>query len=169
MRRPCPDPSFETVVNDHGPMIARIAAAHEADPSARDDLIQDIHYALWRALPAFRGECALRTFVARVAAYRAITHIQRALTRPPLGEFPPDLATPEASPESQVIASDDAGRLAAAVRALPLGLRETALLALEGLSHPEIAAVLGVTVNAVAIRMSRARLELRKRIGGETP
>ncbi len=149
-------------------MIARIAAAHEADPAAREDLVQDIHYALWRALPGFRGECALRTFVARVAAYRAVTHVQRALKRPPQGELPADLAAPDSSPETQAIASDDAGRLAAAVRALPLGLRETALLALEGLTHPEIAAVLGVSTNAVAIRMSRARPLLRKLIGGET-
>ena len=169
MRRRRPAPSFETVVQDHGGMIARIAAAHEADPSAREDLVQDIHYALWRALPGFRGESALKTFVARVAAYRSVTHVQRALKRPPQGELPPDLAAPEASPETEAIASDEAGRLIAAVRGLPLGLRETALLALEGLTHPEIAAVLGVTTNAVAIRMSRARPRLRGLIEGEPP
>ena len=169
MRRPRPAPSFEAAMREHGGMIVRIAAAHEANASAREDLVQDIHYALWRALPGFRGESTLKTFVARIAAYRAVTHVQRASRRPPLGELPPDLAAPDASPETQAIAGDDAGRLAAAVRALPLGLREAALLALEGLTHPEIAAVLGISTNAVAIRMSRARPLLRRLIEGDTP
>jgi DNA-directed RNA polymerase specialized sigma24 family protein len=45
-----------------------------------------------------------------------------------------------------------------------LGLRETAVMALEGLGHAEIAAVLGVTPNAVAVRMTRAKAELRRRL-----
>ncbi len=159
-------PGFEEVISDHRAMIARIAAAHEADPASREDLVQDILCALWRALPGFRGECSLRAFVARVAANRAVTHVQRALRRPRPLEIPDDLPAPGASPESSAIARDDADRLIAAVRRLPLGLREAALLALEGLTHNEIAEALGVTPNAVAIRMSRAKTELRTLIGG---
>jgi RNA polymerase sigma-70 factor (ECF subfamily) len=162
---PGPPPSFEDVVRDHGPMIQRIAAAHEADAGMREDLAQDILYALWRALPGFRGDCALRTFVARIATNRAVTHVQRALRRPPSLELPANLPEPGAGPEQSAIAADRAERLRAAVRALPLALRETALLALEGLSQPEIAEVLGVTTNAVAVRMSRARTELRSIMG----
>ena len=146
-------------------MIARIAAAHEADPGAREDLVQDILCALWRALPSFRGEGSLRGFVARVAANRAVGHIQRAVRRPAAIELPATLAAPGASPESAAVDRDQAQRLLTAVRALPPRLRQTALLALEGLSHAEIADVLGVTVNAVAVRMSRAKTELKQRIG----
>ena len=159
-------PRFEEVVSDHRAMIARIAGAHEADPAAREDLVQDILCALWRALPGFRGECGLRAFVARVATNRAVTHVQRAMRRPPASEIPEGLPAPGASAETSAIARDDAERLMAAVRRLPLGLREAALLALEGLTHNEIAEALGVTPNAVAIRMSRAKTELRTLIGG---
>ena len=58
-------PSFDEVLGEYGAMVRRIAAAHEANPAAREDLVQDILYALWRALPGWRGECGLRTFVAR--------------------------------------------------------------------------------------------------------
>jgi RNA polymerase sigma-70 factor (ECF subfamily) len=162
-----PNPSFEEVLKDHGPMIGRIAAAHEADPGAREDLVQDILYALWRALPGFRGDCAVRTFVARIAANRAVTHVQRALKRPPASELPAELEEPGPGPEQSAIDTDRAARLRAAVRALPLALRETALLALEGLSLAEIAEVLGVTTNAVTVRMSRARTELRNLMGDQ--
>lgn len=155
-------PRFEQVVQDHGAMIARIAGAHEADRAAREDLVQDIFCAVWRALPAYRGECGLRAFVARIAANRAVTHVRTALRRPAPGELRESLPASDPSPETRAIARDDADRLTCAVRALPLGLREAALLALEGLTHAEIAEVLGVSPNAVAIRMSRARNELRK-------
>ena len=157
-------PPFEEVMA-HAGMIRRIAAAHEANASAREDLVQDILLALWRALPGFRGEGSLRSFVARVAANRAVTHVQRAVGRPAAADLPCDLASPDASPESAAIALDETARLAAAVRALPLGLREPALLALEGLSPAEIAGVLGLTPNAVAIRMTRARSALRNLLG----
>jgi RNA polymerase sigma-70 factor (ECF subfamily) len=146
-------------------MLARIAAAHEADRGVREDLVQDMFCALWRALPGFRGDCSVRTFVARIATNRAATHVQRALRRPPSLELPENLPEPGAGPEQSAIAADRAQRLRTAVRALPLSLRETALLALEGLSQPEIAEVLGVTTNAVAVRLSRARTELRNIMG----
>jgi DNA-directed RNA polymerase specialized sigma24 family protein len=51
------------------------------------------------------------------------------------------------------------------VRTLPLAYRQTAILTLEGLTPTEIADVLGISTNAVAIRMSRAKTLLRKLIG----
>ena len=158
-------PPFEQVLADHLPMIRRIAAAHEANPSVRDELVQDILLALWRALPAFRGEAALQSFVARVAANRAVTHVQRAIRRPSSAPLPGDVEAFGASPEAQIIALDTSERLASAVRALAISLREPALLALEGVSQAEIADILGISPNAVAIRMSRARAELRKLMG----
>ena len=41
------------------------------------------------------------------------------------------------------------------------------MLTLEGLSHREIAEVLGVEENAVAARLSRARRQLRTLLGEE--
>jgi RNA polymerase sigma-70 factor (ECF subfamily) len=45
--------------------------------------------------------------------------------------------------------------------------REVMLLVLEGLPQREIAEVLGITEVNVAVRMSRARAELTRRLGGQ--
>ena len=66
-----------------------------------------------------------------------------------------------------MIALDRSARLASAVRSLPLAYRQTAMLALEGLTPKEIADVLGITTNAVAIRMSRAKELLRRLMGDQ--
>ena len=157
-------PPFEEIVAIHLGMIRRIAAAYEANPTVREDLIQEILCAVWRAMPHFRGG-GLRGFIARIAANRAVTHVQRALKVPDSIVLSDDIAVSESSPEAHAIAMNDKERLLQALRALPIGIREPALLALEGLTQLEIAGVLGVTPNAVAIRMMRAKSRLRKLLG----
>jgi RNA polymerase sigma-70 factor (ECF subfamily) len=159
--------TFEQIVREQHAMIKRIASSYEAEAPLAEDLVQDIYFAVWRALPSFRGDSSLRTFVARIATNRALTHVARALRVPPSFELTEHIPAPGNNPESQVIALDRSARLTSAVRSLPLAYRQTALLALEGLTPKEIADVLGITTNAVAIRMSRAK-EMLRRLMGET-
>ena len=56
---------------------------------------------------------------------------------------------------------EDGARLLSAMQELPIGLRQVLTLALEKLPQGEIADVLGIPENAVAIRMHRARRLLR--------
>lgn len=158
-------PPFDEIVADHLAMVRRIAAAYESNPSTQEDLIQEILCAVWRALPQFRGDGDLHGFIARIAANRAITHVQRALRVPKSTELTIDSVASEPTPEALAIALDDRARLLRALRTLPLGLREPALLALEGLTQQQIAGALGVSPNAVAIRLSRAKSHLRKLLG----
>ena len=73
----------------------------------------------------------------------------------------------EAPLRAYEVALDAARRRDALFRALaelPVGSRAVITLALEGLSHAEIADVLGSTENSVAVRLSRGRAELRERL-----
>ena len=158
-------PSFEQIEREFGPMIRRVAFSYEANAALADELVQDMWLALWRALPAFRGESSLRTFVARVATYCAITHVRNSIRVPRLAELSEDIAACGPDPEHQAISQDQQARLISAVRSLPLPLKQVALLTLEGLKPPEIAEVLGITANAVAIRLSRAKEILRQKLG----
>jgi DNA-directed RNA polymerase specialized sigma24 family protein len=58
---------FERLMREHGSAVVRLASAYERNTASRDDLVQEITLALWRALPGFRGECSERTLVLRVA------------------------------------------------------------------------------------------------------
>jgi RNA polymerase sigma factor (sigma-70 family) len=160
-----PRETFEQIIREHDSMLRRIASSYEARRHLAQELVQDIYFAIWRALPTYRGEAALRTFVARIATNRAVTHIARALKVPPSADLDESLPTPALGPEGQAIALDRRAKLLAAVRTLPLAYRQTALLTLEGLTPAEIADVLGISTNAVAIRMSRAKALLRELIG----
>ena len=147
-------------------MIKRIAASHEANAHLAEELVQEILFALWKALPSFRGEGSLRAFVARIATNRAVSHVQQALRLNEDGEITEQLAAPGETPESRVMALDQNARLLAAVRTLPFGYRQVVMLTLEDFNGEEIASVLGISANAVAIRMCRAKDILRARLRG---
>lgn len=146
-------------------MIRRIAASYERDKALAEELVQEIFFALWRALPGFRGDASMRTFVARIATNRAISHVARALKSPPALELSDDIPSLEDDPEHRAISSMSQARLMMAVQRLPLSYRQSVTLVLEGLTPKEIAEYLGLTPNAVAIRLSRAKDILRNLIG----
>jgi RNA polymerase sigma-70 factor (ECF subfamily) len=159
---------FEEVVVSSLPMIRRIAAAYESNGHLAEELAQDIACAVWLALPSFRGDAAPKTFVARIATNRAVSHVRRTLSRPRLAQLSEDLPAAEPTPEALAIARDGRERLVLAVRRLPLALRQVALLTLEGFAAPEVGAVLGISDNAVRVRLSRAKAALQHTMGDVT-
>jgi RNA polymerase sigma factor (sigma-70 family) len=156
---------FDRLLREHEAMIARICASYENDRELARELVQDVLFAIWRALPSRRGASSLKTFVARIAQFRAISHVANHSRRPahePINENLLDTSDP---PEAHAIAGDERHRLLAAVRRLPLTYREPAVLTLEDLTPTEIATIIGITPELVAVRLSRARALLRKLLG----
>jgi RNA polymerase sigma-70 factor (ECF subfamily) len=75
-------------------------------------------------------------------------------------DVPDRAATPEAAASGEQLRQ----RLLAAIQDLPVGQRQAIVWTLEGLSQTEIADVLGITEGAVAVRVTRARQQLRQRM-----
>jgi RNA polymerase sigma factor (sigma-70 family) len=79
----------------------------------------------------------------------------------PKEEKMPEIADPRRNPEEQAIENRRREGLLDAIRRFALPYRQVILLALEDLTPPEAAAVLGITENNVAVRLNRARKMLR--------
>lgn len=162
-------PGIEAVLRDYGAALSRIAGSYERSAAGRDDLVQDMILALMQALPRFRGDSALGTYVYRVATNQAIDRLaRRAPAMLDLAQAP-DLPDPGPGPDHHYNESDRRERLLAAIRQLPLSLRQVITLVLEGLSHGEIGDVLGITENNVGVRANRARVRLRELLREEKP
>ncbi len=160
-------PDIEAVLREHGPMLARIAGSYESEPARRDDLLQEISLAVWKAVASWRGDASLRTFLARVAHNRAIDHLTRE-KRARGDELHDEHADPDANPFLHAEAHQRRKDLLTAVRALPLGQRQVVVLALEGFSQREIGDTLSLEENTVAQRLSRARRQLTDWLGDAT-
>ncbi|WP_231759234.1 RNA polymerase sigma factor [Microbulbifer elongatus] len=154
---------FQQLIEDCGGGIARLAGSYVRNQAEREDLVQEIWLAIWRALPGFRGDSSLRTFVYRIAHNRSVTQLARRRD----GEDSDVLETvadERPGPEAQLERSRDAERLMHAVSQLPLGMRQVLTLRFEGLSYSDISEVLGISESNVAVRLNRARDRLNTKL-----
>jgi RNA polymerase sigma factor (sigma-70 family) len=151
---------FERILREHGPGLGRVVASY-ARPANQDDLAQEVSIAIWNALGGFRGECSERTFVFRIAHNRGLSHLARRRTHDE-----PASQVLDGAPDPEVRAGDreEMARLFTAIRGLPVPQRQVLTLSLEGMTHAEIGSCVGITAEHVAVRLSRARAALRKRM-----
>jgi RNA polymerase sigma factor (sigma-70 family) len=154
--------ALEQVLTEHGAMLERIACAFESDPSARQDLLQEIGLALWRALPRFQQRGSLAAYVAQVAHHVSVEHVARACNRKLHTELEETLIDPKLAPEQQLAQQQSSERLFAAIQKLPLAHAEVLVLQLEGFAQTEIAEILGVSTNLIGVRANRARDQLKQ-------
>jgi RNA polymerase sigma factor (sigma-70 family) len=159
--------TFDDLLRDHGPALSRAIAGYTRPGAERDDLTQDVLVAVWRALPQFRRESSARSFVLRIAHNRCLSHAWRRVKRPAPAAEPPDVADPRPGADEQVATNERTEQFLRHLRTLPLGHRQVLALALEGLPHAEIAAIVGITPENVAVRLGRARVALRRSIEKE--
>ena len=145
---------------NHAP-LSRLAASYAANRSDREDLLQEIAIALWRALPSFRGDCSERTFLFRIAHNRCITHLSKRRYTVSLDDAEIEPEDPEGSSETIVADEQQRRRFVQAIRRLPVIHREVLVLFLEGMDYAEIAGVVGISESNVGVRLNRARQKLK--------
>jgi RNA polymerase sigma-70 factor (ECF subfamily) len=135
----------------------------------RDDLVQKVFVALAGALATYRGDGALSTYLHRVTVNIAYDHL-RVRKRRRLGGDQPSQVGPAAgalaelggpSPEDQLGARADLTRLLALLDYLsPKKRTAFVLVAIEGQSLAEAAALIGAREEAVKQRVLAARREI---------
>lgn len=155
------DAAFEEIVRRYRRPLDRFAAAIVGAQS--EDVTQD---AFSKALPALRGseaEIELRPWLYRIVRNTALNDLRdRAPAAEELSEAVPGARSAAAEAETREELADLMERL----RALPEPQRAALVMReLEGLSHEEIAAALGVSGGAARQAIYRARTTLRDGFG----
>ncbi len=161
-----PEQRFGRLLAAEHAALRRLAASYATVPGDRDDLVQEIAIALWRALPSFRGDCSERTFLFRIAHNRCVTHLSKRRATVSLDDTVTEPEDPNPSSEAVVFDEQQRRRLLQAIRGLPLIHREVIGLYLEGMDYKEIAAVIGISEVNVGVRLNRARERLRSLLEG---
>jgi RNA polymerase sigma-70 factor, ECF subfamily len=151
-------------VDRFGSSLDRFARAYEADPEKRRDLVQDIHFQLWRSFQRFDGRCSLRTWAYRIAHHVAASHVIRErrtysslLTLEQL-ETLPDRAEGPAAADRRV----NLDRLSALVLRLKPLDRQVIIFYLEDMDAASIAEITGLSPGNVAVRIHRIKNILAK-------
>src|SRR5262245_61297156 len=127
---------------------------HEED--ARD-VVQDVFLRMTAHLDDFRGEYKFSTWLFRIAINRAHDFLRGRRRATADLDSVPEAPDGLEGPEGLVGRDEDRERVLDAVRALPLSVRDCLLLAYQaGLPQAEIAELLGLTTNAVKLRVHKA-------------
>lgn len=158
--------AFAALVREHQDEVYTLARRLVGDPHLAADVAQETLIRAWRALPKFRGEARLSTWLYRITVNTAWTHKSRAKRHQgaSIDDYlelpaPPGPDQPETAGEVQELR----GRLRAALDGLPSAQREIVVLKdVYGWSHSEIADALGISVTAAKVRLHRARGRLAR-------
>jgi RNA polymerase sigma-70 factor, ECF subfamily len=156
------DVALRELYDRYGRVVYSFAYRLTHDATLSEECVQDVFVALWRRAADFDPTRAkLTTWLFVVARNRAIELGRQKARRPELRDdlepvgFAPD-------PAELVAVADEAQRVAEAVAELPEEQLEVLRLAyFDGLSHAEIAGVIGVPLGTVKGRMRLALQRLR--------
>lgn len=164
--------TFEAVHREFHPKVVHYLAGMVGEDDAAD-LAQVTMIKVSEHLAEFRGECALSTWIYRIATNVAIDRLrQRTPERVPVHaesdddpeapdrNVPPELRHPSA--ESTAMRREMSACVREFVERLPATYRTVLVLSdIEGFADREIAEITGSSLEAVKIRLHRARLKLR--------
>ena len=151
---------YGRAIDAYGTAIDRLARSYEVDSEKRQDLLQEIHLALWRSFQGFDSRCSLRTWVYRVAHSAAISYVARRRrtnhrTLQSLDALE-DIAD-KINIESVVDQNEKMQHLLALIQNLfPLD-RQVILLYLEGMDAMSIGELTGISPGNVAVKIHRIK------------
>jgi RNA polymerase sigma-70 factor (ECF subfamily) len=159
------DELYRNTAKQFGSALERLARAYEVDPEKRRDLIQEIHFQLWRSFERFDARCSTRTWVYRVAHHVAASHVLRERRR---------FSNLVSLEEMDMVPDKDHGpfaadrrinldRLSALIQQLRPLDRQVIVSYLEDMDAASIGEITGLSPANVAMRISRIKNILARR------
>lgn len=140
------------------------------------DVVQEAYLRAYKSVGRFRGDAQFSTWLYRIVANCATTHLTRRQRHrhDHLGPHDDVIDTrPDHDPVLQGDRAELRESLDAAIRELPARLRSVVVLRdVYDLPHEAIAKELGISVTAAKVRLHRARRRLREQVmplPGEAP
>lgn len=132
------------------------------------DVVQESYLRAFRGLKRFRGDAQFTTWLYRITANCASTHLGRR-SRHRHDELADDAPIPDLvldhDPQARTEANATRQRLTVALSELPPRLRAVVVLRdVYDLPHEAIAAELGISESAAKVRLHRARKKLRENL-----
>ena len=165
--------AFEQLITPLEQLIWRICWHYTGNRESAEDCGQETMIRIWRSLDSYRGDCALESWVYRIAANCCMDYLRKkkrdkSVSMEPMQEQGFDPADPSPGTEEQVVAADEQKRLREAITMLPEDQREALIMTqLEKVPYEEAAKLLGVSEGTIKSRVNRAKARLKEILSGE--
>jgi RNA polymerase sigma-70 factor (ECF subfamily) len=163
-----PTITFDELYTAYAPRIYLLSLRLSGDPIQAEEITQETFIRAWKALPRFRQQSSLATWLSRIAANASTDLFRQRARRRRILLFSGELSASESHQYDSAITSAVPATdldMEQAVRALPAGAREMLVLhVIEGFGYGEIAELLGVTAGTVKSQVHRARTLLMEKL-----
>ena len=163
---------FDVAAQEHRGFLLQIAVASTRNPIDAEDVVQEALMRGFRGIKGFRGDCPLRIWLSRIVVRVAINHHRSVARRLKRWVFFADLETPREDGTTREFDppdhSGDFDREALLdmrkhVNRLPDEFRmPLMMMAVDGLTIPEIAGILEIPEGTVKSRIFYARKRLKE-------
>ena len=159
--------AFERLVTPHEQMLWRVCWHYTRHQEDAADCLQEAMLKAWRAIGSYRGECALSSWLYRIATTVCLDFLRKQKRLPETesademadsGYMPVDSSP---TPDEAVIQAESKAQLQEAIDSLPAEMRTVLILyALQGMAYEDIAETMQTSVGTVKSRLNRARQKL---------
>jgi len=157
---------FTEWTRNHSAILYR-AVNGFASGADRSDLLQEILLAVWKAIPAFRGQAKPTTYLYRVCHNAALLWLRTERNyRRRIEKFSEQSLYSASDPEVDSLPDERLAQLYVAIRQLKPVDRSLILMSLDGLSYREMAEVLGLSESNVGVKLNRIRKQLTETLRG---
>ena len=161
--------AFQDLFRLYGPRIKSMMMRQGADSAAAEDIAQETLFAVWRKAHLFVAQKgSIATWIYTIARNLRIDRLRRNVAYQDLPEEIESVPSGEDLPDESLNREQQRERIRGAIEMLPAEQYEVVHLSyIEGLSHNEIAGVIGAPLGTVKSRMRLAYEKIRETLGEE--
>ena len=160
--------AFENIIEQYTADVAALANRLLGWPGDVEDLTQDVFLAAFVGMKKFRHDCSIKTwlFTITINKCRSYRHKRKLKLRLRTIPIPTNgigmKLPPVETTDTQTVDNETFEQVRHAVAALPAKYREAVVLRyLQELPTDQISRILGISVNTLQVRLSRARERLK--------
>lgn len=148
--------AFLQQVRENQGIIYKLVGLYAHDAEEKKDLYQEVLLQAWKSWPSFRQEAKFSTWLYRICLNTIFTQKRK----PRRLDYKESLEDVAAAVQNSVVQNEDVVRLRLAVRQLPETDRAIISMHLDGYENAEIAEMLGISNNHVAVKLHRIKQQL---------
>ena len=161
--------ALELLIRRHERMVYNVALRFLNDDAQAEDICQETFYRVYRAAASYTPDAKYTTWlytIVRNLCFNALRKRNSADLVSIEDENMPEIPSGSISVLQALEVEELRKRVSAAVQELPQQMRMAVLLhKFQGLQHDEIAEICGCSVNAVKLRVHRAKAILAAKLG----
>lgn len=157
--------SIEHIIQEYSASLFKICLGYSDSFEDAEDLLQEVFVNVWKGLESFREEANIKTWLYRVTVNTCLLKMRKKSIKT-ISVDNISQSWISVHPQKEESRSDSFELLHQYIQKLAHKEKSIILLYLEGLTHQDIANVVGISPNYVGVKISRIKQNLSNKIKG---